>query len=326
MEWLWITLIVLFSALLLFFAITFYFFLIVFRRGCSLPAFLTKRLESPFWAKHRSEIEEGKRWVKAQEMESVTIKSRDGLTLHAKYFPAEVPSRRTVLLFHGYRSSRNDFSCIVPVYHDFGLNILLVDQRTHGESEGKFVTLGILERFDCIDWIDYINSRDDRPDDIFLGGVSMGTSTVLMAAGLGLPENVRGITADCGFTTPNDILIKIMKKNLKIPKFPMLQIMNFICKAFAGFDMKASSAISAVKKNTVPILFIHSYDDDFVPYEMSVEMQKASLAPSRLISVSGAPHGASYLQKPEFCKQCLLSFFNDPEGTAKAVSPEDRDR
>ena len=64
---------------------------------------------------------------------------------------------------------------------------------------------GLIERFDCLEWVEWATAKCGSELPIYLCGVSMGATTVLMAAGLELPENVHGITADCGFTSPHAI-------------------------------------------------------------------------------------------------------------------------
>ena len=81
--------------------------------------------------------------------QALEIRSRDGLKLVGHFLPAEAEEARgTLLLVHGYRSSPwTDFGIIYTYFHSLGWNILTVHQRAHGESEGKYITFGIKERF-----------------------------------------------------------------------------------------------------------------------------------------------------------------------------------
>ncbi len=80
----------------------------------------------------------------------------------------------------------------MPVYHDLGFNLLLVDQRAQNGSAGRYITFGVRESRDVRPWVE-LHNREFGPEPVFLGGVSMGATTVLMAAGGPLPENVRGL-------------------------------------------------------------------------------------------------------------------------------------
>ena len=109
----------------------------------------------------------------------------------------------------------------------------------------------------------------------------MGAATVLMATELGLVKNVKAIVADCGYSSPEDIIEQVLKRDVHIPfAKPMMRISNAIfCKPFGHFDIYAASAVGAMKKNsTIPVLFIHGKADSFVPCEMTVENFNACAA------------------------------------------------
>ena len=139
-------------------------------------------------------------WLKAYNAESVYVTSADGLKLHAYWIPAEHP-RGTVLLAHGYRSTMLvDFGLAYPFYHALGMNILVPHQRAHGESQGRYITFGVKESEDMKCWIDYHN-KTYGCHQMILSGMSMGASTMLFLADQDLPDNVKCIIADCGFTS-----------------------------------------------------------------------------------------------------------------------------
>ena len=150
--------------------------------------------------------------LKNVESEPIYIKSFDGLLLHAKLIKGTCPDRLLIFM-HGYRSSYySDFSVSLEFYKSLGFNILLVDQRAHDKSDGRYISYGILEKFDCRNWIDKGIEIFGKDVKIVLGGISMGASTVMMASGLQLPTNVKAIIADCGFTSPYDIVYLTSKK------------------------------------------------------------------------------------------------------------------
>ncbi len=259
------------------------------------------------WDRYRREIEEGERWIAAQRMETVSIQSDDGLKLAGRYLDAG--TRRTLLLFHGYRSRADrDFSCVVQLYHEMGFNVLLVDQRAHGESEGKYICFGVKEKRDCLRWAEYIDRRVGG--DLFLDGISMGATTVLMAAGETLPASVRGIIADCGFTSPREIMRTIMKRDMHLPDWPLLSLMRIYVRLRTGFDIDGYSTLTAMKQNHIPVLLVHGKADAFVPYEMSVAAYEACAAEKQLVLVEGAGHGTSYLKDGPRCRAALTEFLN----------------
>ncbi len=240
-----------------------------------------------------------------------TVTSFDGLKLSARLYPAE-NARGTVLVFHGYRSTAlRDYACAVDMYRGFGFDVLMVEQRCSGESEGRVITFGIRERHDVLSWVTYLNEQygTDRP--LFLSGLSMGAATVMMATALPLPKNVRGIVADSGFTTPADIIGTVAKRDFHLPRWLTLPFLNMSAHLFGGFGLYEANALDALKDNTIPMLFIHGEADSFVPCDMSRRAFDVCAAEKRLITVPNAEHGCGYLVDPERLTAALGEFFEE---------------
>ena len=140
--------------------------------------------------------------------------SYDGKLLHATFLPKE-HAKGTILLFHGYKSCwQIDFGLVLPYYYDtLGYSLLLVDQRAHGQSQGKYLTFGVRERMDVISWATYMGQKLGQDAPLILGGLSMGATTVLMASCFDFPANVRAIIADCGFTSPYEIAKSVLRRD-----------------------------------------------------------------------------------------------------------------
>ena len=227
-------------------------------------------------------INEGVRWIREQNCKKVEIRSYDGLRLAARVLPAE-NAKGTLILIHGYRSPMyHDFACILPFYHALGYNLLIPSQRTHGESEGKYICYGIRERYDCKAWAAFAETYFEPGGDIFLSGVSMGSATVLMASDLTLPDTVRGIIADCGF--------------------------------------RDCSTLESVANTKLPILFVHGKADTFVPCRFTEENYAACRSEKELVLVENAGHGMSYLLETERCQQILKNFLERYSGCKRSMS------
>ena len=206
------------------------------------------------------------------------------------------------ILFHGYKSSaERDFCGGLREGIDGGFNVLLVDQRAHGESEGKYLTFGVNERFDCLSWASYAAERFGNDVKIYLYGISMGAATVLMASALPLPKSVSGIVADCGYTSPKDIIFSVLRDH-HVPAAPVYAVARLGARLFCGFDLDSASAPDALSRSHIPVLFIHGDDDRFVPCRMSRENFEASAAEhKKLLIVHNAGHGLSYmLDRPAY--------------------------
>lgn len=227
------------------------------------------------------------------DFETVTVTSFDGLRLSALFLPAS-NARGTVILFHGFRSSpRHDFSFSFPYFSSLGLNLLYPIQRAHGSSEGKFVTYGIKERYDAVRWTEFINERVGSSLPIYLGGISMGCTTVLMGVGVGYPRNTRGIIADCGFISPYGIFKEVMCKS-GLPTAPFLWLFGVFCRTVAGFDIKEYSTLKALESADVPIAFIHGESDRLIPVKATLDLYRSYNGKKYLLTVKGAPHAAAY--------------------------------
>lgn len=245
--------------------------------------------------------------LNARPFEQVYTYSSDGLHLSGKYFHVrnETP---LAILFHGYRGTPiRDFCGGANLCFSMGLNVLLVHERAHGSSEGHTITFGVKERFDVLSWVDYAVKRFGNDVKIILGGISMGAGTVLMASELDLPENVKGILADCPFTSPEEIIMDFGKSK----GFPMkiAYPLTFLsARLFGGFSLSATDAVKAVKRSKAPILIIHGEDDTLVPPEMSRRIAEANPAMIERYTFPGAEHGISYMIDPERYADILSAF------------------
>jgi fermentation-respiration switch protein FrsA (DUF1100 family) len=243
-------------------------------------------------------VKAGDQWLKDHGAQDVFMRSHDGLKLHAKWVPAE-NARGTIILVHGYHSCvLTDFGLAFELYHKQGLNLLLPSHRAHGKSEGKYTTFGVLESRDIQGWILYHNAQfDDIP--VICSGLSMGAATVKYLAGMDLPENVKGFIADCGFTSPKEIIASVFRATVHIPAWPFLWAASLAARFFAGFWLGERHSTVTLANNTRPILFIHGTADDFVPCEMTRRSFAACSGDKELLLVDGATHGVSFLRARE---------------------------
>lgn len=254
-------------------------------------------------------IEEGKAWHAAQNWEHVRIKSRDGLTLHGVYLP-HPQAKRAVLCVHGYHgSAERDFSGAMAAFYEMGSSLLLIDQRAHGKSEGKYTTFGVLERMDVQAWAEYYEGRTGGAIPMVLDGISMGAATVLMAGELEMPRSVSGVIADCGYTTPAEQLRHVVENMLHAKAFPALQLVMGMARLAGGFSLSGASARKGAAAWTRPVLFVHGLKDSFVPSWMSEDNFKACNAPKDIYLVEGAEHGLSYLVDKAGVSQKLSHLF-----------------
>ena len=248
--------------------------------------------------------------------EAVTIPAQDGTKLAARYYHVR-DGAPLQIQFHGYRGTAvRDFCGGNKLARESGQNTLVVDQRAHGKSGGTTITFGIRERLDCLCWAEYASQRFGSDTPVFLSGVSMGAATVLMASELELPANVVGIIADCPYSSPEAIIRKVCREDMRLPPALVVPFIRLGARLFGHFDLREASAVQAVRNTNIPILLLHGEDDRFVPCNMSREIFDACTGEKTRITFPGAGHGLSYIVDTEtyseavsrFVAQCLQNY------------------
>lgn len=241
--------------------------------------------------------------------ETVQITARDGTELMGHWRKC-TGTKRVIIAMHGWRSSwKSDFGIVSDFWNDNSCSVLYAEQRGQGGSGGEYMGFGLTERFDCLDWITWVTQRVGTELPVYLAGISMGASTVLMAGGLELPENVHGIMADCGYTSADAIWKHVAENNLHLSYGAHRAAVEAMCRKKLQMDLSDASCVEALKRCRVPVLFVHGGADKFVPVEMGYENYGACASPKRLIVVPGAEHGMSYLVDKEGYEAAVKNFW-----------------
>lgn len=306
--------IALIGALVFIIALLFLLFIVIskyaFNRAFYFPL---SRPVLPFEARDNDEreilkgLDASENLLKSQSYEPVYIKSFDGLSLFGRYYQGN-EGAPLFIEFHGYKGDAlRDLCAEDMVFKSLGASTLIVDQRAHGKSEGTTITFGILERFDCLSWVKWANERFGNIP-IFLAGISMGASSVLMASNLDLPKNVRGIIADCAYSSPKDIIRKVLG-DIGLPVRLIYPFVSAGAKFFGKFDLNKFSPKKSVKESKTPIIIMHGEADDFVPCRMSSEIYDSCASEKYLYTFGGAGHGFSFAKDAEKYEHAVKDFF-----------------
>ena len=303
--------IVLAGFLLLAFLVSFICFCVVFRtsKGAKSDGY-----DLPTPEGYEPYRESMRRWIddlRATPCREISVNTPDGLTLYGAYYE-HTPDSPIEIMFHGYRGSRaRDFCVGVERAERVGHSAILVDQRAHGKSDGDVITFGIKERYDVLAWVDYVRAEfPNRP--IILTGISMGAATVMMASEFDLPSEVICTLADCGYTSPREIICKVMR-DMHLPAGVFYPFVRMGALLFGGFDPDDASPKDALTRAKVPVVFAHGECDSYVPYEMSVQNHQMCAAEKKLILIPRAEHGIAYIvDKDEYVAK-LQSFFSPIE-------------
>lgn len=259
-----------------------------------------------------NEIRSAAEALKDRNATEVSITATDGTVLVGHWLRCENP-KRIVVAMHGWRSTWfNDFGTLAPFLQTSDCAVLYAEQRGQNNSGGDCMGFGVTERHDCARWIEWATQREpDLP--VYAMGISMGATTVLMASDLPLSEQVRGIIADCGFTSPRAIWQHVGKHNLHLGFGIRESAVRTLCRTRWNGENSDRSAADSLSKTSLPVLFIHGSDDNFVPVTMTYENYKACVSPKRLLIVPGAGHAASYVTDRRAYERSLCDFWNDCE-------------
>ncbi len=309
MQFFWITLLVLAAAAILFLGVMLVCFFMAF--------YMTDREKHPkeeyslppgeIYKPHREQMVAWMRQTRAMPHKTYTLTSFDGLRLQGKFYEY-APGAPIELMFHGYRGlAERDLCGGVQRCFSLGYSVFIVDQRACGNSDGRVVSFGINESKDAAAWVDLLVREFGPQTKIILTGISMGASTVLMAAGRPLPPNVVAVVADCGYTSPKEIICKVIHQ-MHLPARLLYPFVRWSGKLFGGFDVEEYSPLQAMEACRLPIIFFHGERDDYVPCDMSRDLHAACKAPKALLTVPGAGHGLCYIIDREGYVSTLQKF------------------
>ena len=243
--------------------------------------------------------------ARALPCERVELKAKDGVSLLGRYY--DTKSEKTILFAHGYQSNAfNNFSTILLDFLKKGYNVLLIDQRAHGDSGGKFTTLGCREYEDLLLWIDYLTAKKEV-ENIIVYGISMGATTVGYAAEHIRTNKVKCLIMEAGFTCFFDELTSSL--SVDFMKNAALNYVYLMAKSFLKIDIKQSIE-NSLKNNTIPVLFLHGDNDKDVPIEFTERSYLACKGEKKMLNVKGAGHTLCYLAGDETVHEELDRFID----------------
>ncbi len=267
------------------------------RKGTMIGTLITNREKERAEMEAKGEV--GEPWdeyVKQQKVwfkenaESLWLTSEHDVRIHAWKIMNPASGHRYAIVCHGYSSAPVEMAGHCRKFYDRGYSVYVPAAKGHEETGTKMTGMGWVDRIYLMQWIDEI-LMDDPEAMILLYGESMGAAWVMMTSGEDLPENVKCAVEDCGYTSAWDEFKYHLKSDFKLPAFPIMHAANVMSKVFGGFSFKEASALKAVARTKLPMLFIHGESDTFVPFEMLEPLCEAYGGPYKeKITVPGAGH------------------------------------
>ncbi|WP_170272287.1 alpha/beta hydrolase [Clostridium tarantellae] len=248
--------------------------------------------------------------------EEITINSYDGLKLKGYFYNLYPNSNKVVVMNHGYTANHFVEYQFIDGFIEEKFNLLLIDMRSHGESEGKYASYGYNESKDLYLWVKWL--KKNKGEDLYIGlhGQSMGAATVMLYGG-SHPKDIAFIIEDCGFTTAKEA-VEFQFKQAKVPVWPFYDLVRLKIKFKYGFDLNTISPEEIIINSEVPTLFIHGTSDRTVPAWMTKRMyDKKNGQKDRLYLVEGAKHMEACCYDKEEYKEILKAFINSVEEIKK---------
>ena len=246
-------------------------------------------------------------------IEKLSLTASNGEILRGSVITPPNTNGKLLIACHGAHSSGiGEFCFAMPYFYREGYTVLMPEHRGCGESDGKFLGYGTHESKDTLLWLEYARKRFPELN-IYLYGVSMGGATVLMMSDKINDPAVKGVIADCSYTSAWDEFSYQLKTSFHLPNFPMLHTCNLICRLICGYDFRDASPVKAVSNSSLPVLFIHGAADDFVPQFMQDELYAVCPTRKEKLTVDGAVHARSYYTDPAAYESAMESFIAECE-------------
>lgn len=234
----------------------------------------------------------------ADVSEDLSITAYDGVRLCATLIKQKERSAKVAICCHGYGATARSMQAQAKIFYDMGFDVLLPSMRGHGASGGK-VGMAWLDRFDLLRWIDRAIDIYGSGVSIALDGVSMGGSTVVAAAGMDPPPQVKCVIDDCGFSSQRDEYFACLKK-VPLPKPIAVLPLAVGVKLVHGYSIYDADIVPLAQNVKIPALFIHGEKDTFVPFELGKKLYEAcGSSQKKLCTFPEASHACAFVRDPE---------------------------
>ncbi|MBF0523027.1 MAG: alpha/beta hydrolase [Candidatus Omnitrophica bacterium] len=211
------------------------------------------------------------------DFEDIYFKTQDGLTLNGWFikFSSTAP---TVIFFHGNAGNISHRIEKISLLRNVRVNIFLIDYRGYGNSQGRPSEKGVYE--DAAAAYDYLLTRNDIDlHKLMAYGESLGGA---VAIDLATRRNLSGLIVDSSFTNAADMA------KMVVPAIP-------------GFLIRTKmDSLSKVGKINIPKLFIHSKEDEIVPFVYGRRLFEAAVEPKQFLETRGDHNGGYYQSREKF--------------------------
>ena len=257
--------------------------------------------------------------------ERVRFANAAGQSLGGWYAPPRTPTAPVVLVCHGFGTNRREGQDVLPWLADAGYGVLLFDFQAHGESEGRFTTVGLREVEDVLAAVRFVQEREGQGTAVFALGFSMGASTLIVAAAR-CPA-IRALFLDSPFATLRRAVARSFRLFFHLPPRVFTRPTIWFAERFTGArvgDVEPIRAIASLAPR--PITIAQGTADAIVDPEDSLLLYAAAGEPKSLWRVEGVGHVGLRSALPDEYRERVLALFGAASaglhGGADAVDGE----
>lgn len=243
--------------------------------------------------------------------EDVSFPAFDGIRLHGWWMPVD-PKAPTVIVLHGVRKNRTDVLRAALVLQFAGYNVLVFDGRGHGNSEGRHVTYGFLERRDvesAINWLiedqRVINTR------FGLAGESMGAAISLQVAAHS--NRISAVWADSPFSSLDRITREFAVQKTRLPETvlsPVLWTTQRVANLRGRFDFRTVDPLMLASRIECPVYLVHGTADQLISPSHSEHIHEALNGEKHIWLIEGARHAKGFRRAKQEYNRRLIGFFD----------------
>ena len=273
---------------------------------CS-PAKLTRDHEFEYLKQYGYDV---KTVYDSVTMNEFSLRVPNGYDIKGAIIPTDTKfedgKKRAIIMVHGRTANRYTMLSHAEIWHRLGFDVIIYDQRAHGESGGNDCTMGYEESKDLLFLSEKIKEKYPETTIWGLGGESMGAATLMLAADK-MPW-LSFVYEDGGYATLEDEVAPSLYYKAKLPKFPFAPIATYFFNKRHDFTMDDIRPIDNVKRVSVPMFFVHGGDDHFVPTENVYRLYDAKNGPKEIHVFEGAPHVKAVLMHHEEYYEMLKAF------------------
>ena len=263
-------------------------------------------LDSKAYDDYREQMLSARERMEKMPCERLSITSFDGLKLSARYYRGKTD--KLIIMCHGAHTySLNNFAVMAEKMAQKGYSMLIIDQRAYGESEGEYVSYGVLEQHDLLKWIE-LTEKFDYVRSIVLYGISMGAATVAFASDKIKDERVKGMILESGYSSLGE-LEHSLTSSRHLPDF-LFSMQKRRTRRVVGVEFTQSN-VDSLKNTDIPALFIWGDNDIVTPLKDFKVMYDECASQKRLVVVPGAGHAVATVAGGDNVQNLIFDFIEN---------------